>query len=148
VIVLNDPVLGEARAAGHGLWTRVHEHAAQVGRPACVIASGETTVRVGGGGKGGRNQELTLAVATHLAAETTCSAFASVGTDGIDGPTDAAGGIADSSTVRRIESGGLSTIDAVLDDNDAYTLLDQLGDLIRTGPTGTNVGDLQLFLLA
>jgi len=73
--------------------------------------------------------------------------FASIGTDGIDGPTDAAGAIVDNSTVDRLNAAGKS-VQAVLDDNDSYTCFDSLGDLVRTGPSGTNVGDLQVFLLA
>ena len=74
--------------------------------------------------------------------------LASAGTDGIDGPTDAAGAIVDGTTLERARVDGLPSVDAILDDNNAYAFFDALGDLIRTGPTGTNVGDLQLFLLA
>jgi hydroxypyruvate reductase len=113
-----------------------------------VIASGETTVRVTGDGVGGRNQELALAVAQRLHGVGRLGVFASAGTDGIDGPTDAAGAIADTTTLDRIDSAALPSVSAALDRNNAYPLLDALGDLIRTGPTGTNVGDLQVFLLA
>jgi glycerate-2-kinase len=74
--------------------------------------------------------------------------FASVGTDGVDGPTDAAGAIVDTATIRRAEEAGLRPAADYLDDNDSYVFFDTLGDLIRTGPTGTNVGDLQVCLLA
>ena len=75
------------------------------------------------------------------------AALASVGTDGVDGPTDAAGAVADSSTLARANAAGLSP-DGFLANNDAYRFFDALGDLIHTGPTGTNVGDLQIILLA
>ena len=112
-----------------------------------MISSGETTVHVKGRGKGGRNQEFALASARWLAASGFEGALASVGTDGIDGPTDAAGAIVDSTTVARAAANELP-IDRFLSDNNAYAFFDALGDLIHTGPTGTNVGDLQVILLA
>jgi glycerate 2-kinase len=148
VVVLDEPVTGEARRAGPSLVARALKTVAPESRPACVIGSGETTVRVNGTGVGGRNQELALAVADRLSAEARAAVFASVGTDGVDGPTDAAGAIVDGSTVSRVAARGLPPIQAYLDDNNAYELLDCLGDLVRMGPTGTNVGDLQVFLLA
>jgi hydroxypyruvate reductase len=110
------------------------------------VSSGETTVHVTGHGKGGRNQEFALAVAAALAGRTP-TVVASVGTDGIDGPTDAAGAVADSTTLDRARAAGLVP-DRFLSDNNAYAFFDALGDLIHTGPTGTNVGDLQIILLA
>ena len=107
----------------------------------------ETTVRVTGHGKGGRNQEFALASADYLAATGTPIALASVGTDGIDGPTDAAGAVADHTTIARAVAAGLVP-DRFLADNNAYAFFDALGDLIHTGPTGTNVGDLQIILIA
>src|SRR5262249_40291890 len=122
--------------------------AAGLPRPVAVIASGETTVHVKGKGKGGRNQELALAAAIESARlkPRALFAMASLGTDGIDGPTDAAGAIADSTTLDRAAAAGLAPR-TFLDDNNAYAFFSKLGDLIHTGPTGTNVGDLQLFLL-
>src|SRR4029077_9292107 len=111
-------------------------------RPACVISSGETTVTVEGSGRGGRNQELALACAHALSQFGEPVALASAGTDGVDGPTDAAGALVDSSTVRRAEAAGLPSIDSYLQNNDSYSFFNSLGDLIRTGPTGTNVDDL------
>jgi len=143
--VLEEPVVGEARAAGKA----VIETALAVGRgarPCCVISSGETTVTVNGSGRGGRNQELALAAVDGLAAEPGV-ALASIGTDGIDGPTDAAGALADSSTASRAAAAGLAP-EAFLRENDAYHFFAALGDLVITGPTGTNVGDLQVVLLA
>jgi glycerate-2-kinase len=148
VHVLEQAVVGEAREAAR---QSVAEAAArlQISRdgPLCLISSGETTVRVTGSGRGGRNQEFSLAAADGMAALAAPAALASVGTDGIDGPTDAAGAIVDSSTLSRARHAGLSAA-AFLDNNDAYAFFNALGDLIHTGPTGTNVGDLQVILLA
>lgn len=148
VHVIDDAVVGEARFAGDLLAQRMLTLARSLRRPACIIASGETTVRVTGRGRGGRNQELAAAAARHLAREAAACVLASAGTDGIDGPTDAAGALVDGTTLERARVDGLPSADAILDDNNAYAFFDALGDLIRTGPTGTNVGDLQLFLLA
>ena len=117
------------------------------GRPACIVSSGETTVHVNGRGKGGRNQEFALAAADLLSSAAATGAIASVGTDGVDGPTDAAGALADSTTIDRAGAAGLAP-GRFLSDNNAYAFFDALGDLIHTGPTGTNVGDLQAILLA
>jgi hydroxypyruvate reductase len=146
VIRIDDAVIGEARIAGPSHLRAVVAQAADAGRPACVISSGETTVRVTGAGKGGRNQEFGLACADTLAAIGGTVALASVGTDGIDGPTDAAGAIVDSTTSARARSARLQP-QVFLDRNDSYRLFEALGDLIQTGPTGTNVGDLQAILL-
>jgi len=146
VLVIDEPVVGEARVAGPRHVRRALELRSRVQGPACVIASGETTVRVNGTGIGGRNQELALAAAEVLAGGP--GVFGSVGTDGIDGPTDAAGAVVDGTTLARAAAHGLPSANTVLDDNNAYPYFDLLGDLIRTGPSGTNVGDLQVFLLA
>lgn len=148
VRVVDAAVVGEARLAGAAFARSALALARTMRRPSCVIASGETTVRVRGSGLGGRNQELTAAAAEALAGCGDRWAIASAGTDGIDGPTDAAGALADASTLDRAAADGLPPVQAVLDDNNAYAYFDALGDLIRTGPTGTNVGDLQVFLLA
>ena len=110
--------------------------------PACVISGGETTVTIRGKGKGGRNQEFALAAALDLDGMKDVVVL-SGGTDGTDGPTDAAGAVADGDTVSRAR---LKARDN-LDDNDAYPFFDSLGDLIRTGPTGTNVMDVRLVLV-
>src|SRR5207253_7999842 len=124
---------------------RIAARVAGTGRPACGISSGETTVHVVGRGRGGRNQELALALAAPLAS-LGAAAAASVGTDGIDGPTDAAGAIVDSTTVDRARAAGLGAPSTYLDDNNAYAFFHALGDLVHTGPTDTNVGDLQVIL--
>ncbi len=114
----------------------------------CVIATGETTVRVVGTGRGGRNQEVALSVAAPLSRLDTPAALLSGGTDGIDGPTDAAGAVCDVTTLDRARRAGLKAPDEYLADNDAYRFFDALGDLVITGPTGTNVGDILVLLVA
>ncbi|HEY3382063.1 MAG TPA: DUF4147 domain-containing protein [Vicinamibacterales bacterium] len=146
-IVLDEPVVGEAREAGPALVAMVRHRTRDVRGPACVIAAGETTVHVTGRGRGGRNQELVLSAARAIAALGGPAAMLSGGTDGIDGPTDAAGGIADGTTLVRTEQAGLGTPEAFLADNNAYPLLHALGDLVVIGPTDTNVGDVQIVLL-
>ena len=111
------------------------------------MAAGETTVHVTGRGRGGRNQEFVLAAVERLHALAPEAALASAGTDGQDGPTDAAGAIADSETAVRAERKGLDQARA-LATNDAYPFFAALGDLIFSGPTGTNVGDVQILLIA
>jgi hydroxypyruvate reductase len=145
-ITIEAPIVGEARDAGPAFVTRALEVSRRLPRPVCVIGAGETTVRVAGGGKGGRNQELALSVAAALEALREPAAFLSVGTDGIDGPTDAAGALVDGTTLSRARERGVD-LDASLADNDAYHALDRLGDLVRTGPTDTNVGDLQVLVV-
>ena len=144
---LDDAVVGEARTTGVAHLRAVLARAAGLGRPACIVSSGETTVRVTGRGKGGRNQEFALAAAELLSQAGAPAVVGSVGTDGIDGPTDAAGALADSTTIDRAGAAGLVP-GRYLSDNNAYAFFDALGDLIHTGPTGTNVGDLQVILLA
>jgi hydroxypyruvate reductase len=121
-----------------------------------VLSSGETVVTVVGRGTGGRNQEFTLAAAEQLAFGAVLTSppddrsswmLASVGTDGIDGPTEAAGALADRTTVSRARTLGLGDPRRFLEENDANGFFSQLGDLIYTGPTQTNVGDLQVVLV-
>ena len=149
------PVLGEARdAAARLAASRYADLTATVKPPVAILSSGETTVSVPADstGRGGRNQEFALAVAAALAqggdAQTGRSAdwaLASVGTDGVDGPTDAAGAIVDSTTLARAAAAGLDP-QAALAAHDTYPFFARLDDLIVTGPTGTNVGDLQVLL--
>jgi hydroxypyruvate reductase len=113
-------------------------------RPRAVLAGGETVVRVVGEGKGGRNQEVALAAVDGLSARD--AVLACMGTDGVDGPTDAAGAIVDGGTRARAERLGLDA-QAHLVENDAYPYFDALDDLIRTGPTGTNARDVALLLV-
>jgi glycerate 2-kinase len=143
---LGPALAGEASVAGAAFVDRVRA-GGPGSRPRCVIASGETTVALplsGVTGRGGRNQEFALSAAGALR-RLGLAALASAGTDGIDGPTDAAGAIADSSTLARAEGLGLDAA-AALAAHDAYRFFEALGDLIVTGPTQTNVGDLQILL--
>ena len=134
----------EAREAGSFL-ASVAQYHADTEKPLAFIAGGETVVHITGTGKGGRNQELALSAARGIAGVDNALIF-SVGSDGTDGPTDAAGGLADGGTCAALEAKGIS-IDRVLADNDAYHALQQADGLIITGPTGTNVNDAAVLLL-
>lgn len=146
-VIREDAIVGESwrAAVAHLEW--VVEHGDLAPRPLAIISSGETTVHVRGHGRGGRNQEFALAAAPRLSPFGAQAVLASVGTDGVDGPTDAAGAIADPTTIARGVRSGLPTSETFLADNDSYTFFHALGDLVRTGPTGTNVGDLQVLLV-
>lgn len=148
-LVLDDPVQGEAAQAARGhaaLAAQIAHDGAPVARPACVLSGGETTVTVRGSGLGGRNQEFAAAAAIAIAGLPDV-VILSGGTDGTDGPTDAAGGIVDGTTVERSKTLGLDP-SAFLRDNDAYHFLKAVDDLLITGPTFTNVMDIQLVLIA
>jgi glycerate 2-kinase len=138
--LLTRELQGEARSVARQLV----ELARSLPPPACVIASGETTVTVRGRGRGGRCQEFALAAALLVESEPGITVLAA-GTDGTDGPTDAAGAIVDGSTVERARRAGLDARVA-LDDNDAYHVLRATGDLIVSGPTNTNLLDLYAVL--
>jgi hydroxypyruvate reductase len=145
VLILEDVVQGEAREAAAGWFARVGALVRQAEGPVCVLSAGETTVRVTGTGRGGRNQEFALALVEALASAEGDLLAASVGTDGIDGPTDAAGALADRTTLTRARSLGF-TPSAFLQDNNSYDFFAMLGDLIHLGRTDTNVGDVQVLL--
>jgi glycerate 2-kinase len=136
---------GEADALGRALANRV---AALSGRRICAIAGGEPVVTVRGGGKGGRAQHCALAMAAELARVAPQRAIVALfaGSDGIDGPTDAAGAFVTAASIARAEARGLSAATA-LARNDAYNLLEGAGDLFRPGPTGTNVADIFLAIV-
>jgi hydroxypyruvate reductase len=150
-VILATEVEGEAREVGRWFSVISREIARTgnpVAAPACVLAAGETTVTVRGQGLGGRNQEMALAWAIAIASrppEAPCC-FASVATDGTDGPTSAAGGIVDPSTFGRAVGQGLNPVH-YLDANDSFNFLKATGDLIVTGPTQTNLMDLQILLV-
>jgi hydroxypyruvate reductase len=131
---------GEAREVGTGLAATLRALLQLPARPICHIWAGETTVSVRGNGLGGRNQELVLAAARELD-RARAALVLSAGTDGLDGPTDAAGALATGSTLGRSRALGLDA-DAYLARNDSYRFFEALNDLIKTGPTGTNVMDL------
>jgi hydroxypyruvate reductase len=147
-IVFDEPITGDAAAAGAAFARRAMAAAERIGGEAVVIASGETTVHVRGKGTGGRNQEFALGATLEVAQAGVAQAFrpatfaiAAVGTDGIDGNSTAAGAIVDGSTLARARDAGLDPR-AALAANDTYPFFERLGDLIVTGPTGTNVGDV------
>ena len=148
VHVIDEAVHGEARVAAASYLTLVRRLVADASGPLCLLSAGETTVRVSGGGRGGRNQEFALALAADLEGVRPTVAVASVGTDGIDGPTDAAGALVDTTTARRARDAGLGDPERYLEDNNSYEFFLGLGDLIYTGPTATNVGDIQITLIA
>ena len=143
-VLLTDQLCCQAREAGSFLASIIRTHAAD-GRSCAFLAGGETVVKLTGKGRGGRNQELALSAAIGIAGMENAAVF-SVGSDGTDGPTDAAGGYVDGDTFGELKAQGIS-IDEVLQENDAYDALIKTGGLIRTGPTGTNVNDVAVALL-
>jgi hydroxypyruvate reductase len=145
LVCIDRPIVGEARQAAIDYVREIADRIASVDAPVCIVSSGETTVRVTGTGRGGRNQEFALAAAGELARFGPGVVLASVGSDGIDGPTDAAGAIADGTTIARAHRLGLDPVD-FLHRNDSYAFFEALGDLVVIGRTGTNVGDLQILL--
>ena len=145
-ITISEPVTGEAREVAPGWLQRVGELIAGAPRPACVISSGETTVRVTGQGAGGRNLEFVLALAEPISSMPGV-AIASIGTDGIDGSSGVAGGIVDSTTLSRAAAAGLGSPGNFFAANDSFAFFAPLGDVVRLGRTDTNVGDLQVLLI-
>ena len=143
-ITLTDQLVCQAKEAGSFLASVLKTHAGS-GKKLAFIAGGETVVQLTGHGKGGRNQELALAAAVGIDGIPGAAVF-SVGSDGTDGPTDAAGGYVDYQTAAELKAQGI-TIYNVLQDNDAYHALQKTGGLIITGPTGTNVNDVAVALL-
>ena len=143
-IRLTDCLSCEAREAGRFLAAVARTHASP-SEPLAFLAGGETVVHLTGSGRGGRNQELALAAAEGLAGLAQAAVF-SFGSDGTDGPTDAAGGFVDQDSFAALRAAGLDPAD-ILRRNDAYPALERIGGLIHTGPTGTNVNDLAMLLL-
>lgn len=143
--ILTDGLQGEAREVGQNLAHRLRVSISAKPRPFCLIAGGETTVKIKGEGKGGRNQELALAALPVLSGLQKVILVA-LATDGDDGPTDAAGAVVTDDSAQRAESLGLDAT-SYLSRNDSYPFFEALGDLLKTGPTGTNVNDL-VFLYA
>ena len=147
-LLLTSTLEGEARHVGAmfaSIAHEIHSSGNPVSKPGGIVAGGETTVTVSGRGLGGRNQEIALAAASRLE-NSDGIVVASVNTDGIDGPTDAAGAIADGKTLIKAAELGLAS-DAFLLDNDSYHFFSRLGDLIFTGPTGTNVNDISITIV-
>jgi len=147
-LLLTSTLEGEARHVGTVLASVANEIIATsnpVARPAAVVVAGETTVTVVGKGVGGRNQELVLSAALKLH-DSDGVVIASLSTDGVDGPTNAAGAIVDGKTLARAERLGLDA-SAYLAENDSYSYFSRIKDLIVTGPTGTNVNDISLIVI-
>ena len=143
-VLLTDQLCCQAKEAGSFLASIARTHQGTK-KSLAFLAGGETVVLLTGQGKGGRNQELALSAAQGIAGLENTLLF-SLGSDGTDGPTDAAGGLVDGTTKDHLEAAGL-TIHQVLAENDAYHALDQVDGLIRTGPTGTNVNDVAVALI-
>jgi len=145
--IIDNNIHGEARVTGRRLAELTLERKKDKGsdRQLCLISGGETTVTVKGSGKGGRNTELALSFALQIQGHDGI-AMLSAGTDGTDGPTDAAGAIVDGKTIERGVSRGLDPF-KYLKNNDSYSFLKQTGDLFITGPTGTNVMDIQIIII-
>lgn len=146
-LLLTTFLQGEAAQAGGmlaAILQQIHATGQPLARPACIVVGGETTVTLRGDGLGGRNQELALGAAFPLAGLPNV-ALLTLGTDGEDGPTDAAGAIVTGETIARAQSAGLDAR-AFLDRNDSYHFFEALGDLIRPGATGTNVNDLAVLM--
>ncbi len=143
-LILTDRLCCEAREAGSFLSSIAKSHDGAK-KPLAFLAGGETVVHLTGDGLGGRNQELALSAAPGIAGMADTVIF-SLGSDGTDGPTDAAGGLVDGETLEKLRSAGWDVYDA-LGRNDAYHALGAVDGLIRTGPTGTNVNDVAVVLL-
>lgn len=148
-LILSSSIDGETREIARvyaAIAREIRTSGHPVPPPACIISGGETTVTIRGKGKGGRNQEFVLAAAPGISGLDQTVVF-SAGTDGTDGPTDAAGAIANGLTITRARKAGLDA-ESYLNQNDAYHFFEALNDLIITGPTNTNVMDLRLLLVA
>ena len=143
--LLTDCMSCEAREAGAFLGA-VAKTYSKSSKPLAFIAGGETVVHVTGNGKGGRNQELVLSAASQIAGLPNVVVF-SIGSDGTDGPTDAAGGYCDGETIKKLAALGYNVYD-ILKNNDSYNALDKIGGLIKTGATGTNVNDVAVILIS
>lgn len=147
-MILASSVSGESREIGRfyaALAREVRDFNRPLRTPACLIAGGETTVTVTGDGRGGRCQELALSVALGIQ-EVPGALFLAAGTDGVDGASDAAGAMADSTTIERAKGLSLDPLEA-LRRNDTYPFFRELHDLVQTGPTGTNVMDIHILLV-
>jgi glycerate 2-kinase len=149
-ILLTATIEGEAKSIGTALSAIANEILVSnnpLPKPVAIVLGGETTVKVTGNGLGGRNQELALSAALKLKkTDDSVVVIASVGTDGVDGPTDAAGAIIDANTCKRAKELGLDP-EKFLADNDAYHFFSKLEDLVFTGQTGTNVNDISLIIV-
>ena len=145
--ILTENMSCQAREAGGLIGSIAAQNAVNpaFNTPCAIILGGETVVKVTGKGKGGRNQEITLSAASHIAGLSNVCIF-SLGSDGTDGPTDAAGGVVDGDSYKKYLDFGI-TPEECLNNNDAYSLLKACGDLLVTGPTGTNINDVTVVLI-
>jgi glycerate 2-kinase len=147
-LIISSMIEGDTRQAAH-LHTAIAKEIRRTGNPipppACILSGGETTVVLSGTGKGGRNQEFALTAAIDIKEEKSM-VLLSGGTDGTDGPTDAAGAIVDTSTIEKAKISGFDPA-VFLKNNDSYHFFQKTGDLLKTGPTGTNVMDLRIVLV-
>ena len=143
-IILSEYINGEAKEIGEFLGS-IGKTYATTNKKLAFIAGGESVVHVKGNGLGGRNQELVIGATSNIAGLSNVCIF-SIGSDGTDGPTDAAGGYVDGETFKELQNHNL-TVHQILNDNDAYHALEKVGGLIKTGPTGTNVNDVVILLI-
>ncbi|MBS3759234.1 MAG: glycerate kinase [Desulfobacterales bacterium] len=147
-LILSSMIQGESKDAAKfhtAIAKEIRKSGNPIPPPACLISGGETTVTISGVGTGGRNQEFALAAAIDIKDEEAMVLLCG-GTDGTDGPTDAAGAVVDSNTVRNAEKAGVCPY-THLKNNDSYNFFKQTGELLMTGPTGTNVMDLRVILI-
>ncbi len=147
-LILSSAIEGETKVVAQvhtAIAKEIRASGNPISKPACIISGGETTVTIKGKGLGGRNQEFVLASATEIAGMSD-TVILSCGTDGTDGPTDAAGALADGLTIQRAEKLGMQAME-YLWNNDSYHFFEKLDDLIKTGPTNTNVMDVRLLLV-
>lgn len=148
-LILNSKMEGESRKTAKeiaGIVKQIKYSGEPVKKPACLLIGGETTVTLRGKGKGGRNQEFALSALYHLQEELDNTILLSCGTDGTDGPTDAAGAFADKSIVDKTKEVELNPA-GFLENNNSYEFFERTGGLIKTGPTGTNVMDIVIALI-
>lgn len=147
--IISDCLTGEARDEGKRLGQKALEikrrRSKEVGKPVCLLSGGETTVTVRGNGLGGRNMELALSFAIEIEGMSGTTLL-SAGTDGTDGPTDAAGAIVDGNTIKRAKNMGIES-NQYLQNNDSYNFFKMVGEMLITGPTGTNVMDIQTIVI-
>ena len=147
-LILSSFIEGETKYAAHlhcSIAREIIKSGNPLPKPACILSGGETIVAVSGKGLGGRNMEFVLEAAFHISNSKSITIL-SGGTDGTDGPTDAAGAIADSETLTRAETAGLDSAKYLME-NDSYNFFNSLNDLLITGPTNTNVMDLRIMLI-
>ena len=148
-LLLSDCIEGESREVAKvftGIIRSIHRNKLPFAPPLCILAGGETTVTLKGSGKGGRNQEMVLAALTEMGGVENPFYFCSIGTDGTDGPTDAAGAWIDEKSFEKAEKKGLNA-ESYLKNNDSYHFFNKLEQLIKTGPTKTNVMDIMFMLI-